>query len=80
MTVYIVIGTRQEVSQKYIGGSFEASYHKKMIMGFKSMELALKYIESKKLKTPIKNGSFSGTSYYKDGYYDMDVETVEIED
>lgn len=76
--IYVVVGETEIVSQNKIGGPFETSYDKEVVCAFFSYEKAKSYIESMKLKKPIKK-TYSGTEYYKSGYYDMEIETTGIE-
>jgi hypothetical protein len=77
--IYTVVGTTEEVGQTTIGGPFEASFHKECVIAFSTREKAENYIASQKLVKPKKESSFSGTAYYRKGYYDLEIEKVEVE-
>jgi len=76
--IYIVVGTTEEVGQSVIGGPFESSFQKECVIAFSTREKAENYIASQKLVKPKKE-SFSGTAYYRKGYYDLEIQKVEVE-
>jgi hypothetical protein len=71
--IYIIIGETEEVAQSKIGGDFESFYIKEVVGYVDSSEEAEAYIKLNRLKAPRKE-SYSGTKYYKGGYYDMTYE------
>lgn len=79
--VYIVTGTTESVGQNRIGGAFEASYSKECVAAFSTREAAEEFVKSHKLSKPVPvKFSFSGTEYFKGGFYEMEVETVAFHD
>lgn len=78
--IYVVLGTIEEIGQTYIGGDFEASYSKELVIAFNTRKQAQEYVNGQKLAKPKKDGTYSGVAYYKHGYYDLDIETVKLED
>lgn len=79
MTVYIVKGTTESVYQDRIGGDFTEHYSTELVCGFLSEAKAEEFIKDSRLTKP-KKASYSGTEYYKGGYYEMEVESVEIDE
>jgi hypothetical protein len=77
--VYIVTGTTESVEQTRIGGNFEKSYSKECVAAFNTREAAEEFVKSHKLKKPV-HFSFSGTRYFRGGFYEMEVETVAFHD
>jgi hypothetical protein len=74
--LYIVMGEIEHIAQKFIGGNFSESYSKELVAAFDTYEKAAKYVESQKLKRP-RHGTYSGTAYYRRGYYSMEIESVQ---
>lgn len=64
-TIYVISGTR-------------STFIKKCIKAFESEQEATNYINSQKLKKPRKDSTYSGKICYRDGYYDMDYEEIEL--
>ena len=77
MTVYIVIGIRENVYQDEIGGPFISHPDKELVTGFYNQKDAEDYISRNKL-AKAKKQSYGDTSYYKDGYYEMEIQEVEV--
>ena len=75
--VYIVMGDTEHIGQEFIGSIFSTSYTREPVAAFDTHEKAAKYVESKELKRPRKGGTYSGTAYYRGGYYDMKIESVQ---
>ena len=75
--LYIVMGEIENIAQKFIGGDFSASYFRIPVAAFDTYEKAVVYVESQKLKSPRKEGTYSGTEYYRGGYYTMEIEPVQ---
>jgi len=72
MTVYIIVGEIQEVSQEQIGGRFVTYNYDEIVRVFDSEEKATAFIESNRLKKPKKK-NFSGIEYYKTGHYNLEI-------
>jgi len=79
MFVYIVIGVKENVYQDKIGGPFISHKNKELICGFKTEEECIEYIKNQRLNKPKKQ-RFGDTSYYKNGYLEMEYEIVEIKE
>jgi hypothetical protein len=77
-TIYVVLGTREEVGQSVYNGPFESSFHKECVIAFSTREKAENYIASQKLVKPKKESFFSGTAYYRNDYYNLEIESVEV--
>ena len=77
MTIYVILGTRECVSQDKIGEAFVPHPTKEVVTVFTSYEKANQYILAQRLKTP-KRKSYSDTSYYKGGFYDMEIQGTEL--
>jgi hypothetical protein len=77
MIIYIVIGTTEDVYQERIDEDFTPHYNKEVVEAFTNEEDAQKLIERSRLAKP-KRTSYSGTSYYKGGYYEMGIETTSL--
>jgi hypothetical protein len=73
-TFYVVVGTREEVGQFSID---ESSFHKNCVIAFSTREKAKKYIASQKLSKP-KREAWSGAAYYRNGYYNLEIEEIEF--
>lgn len=78
MNVYVVVGTIENVYQEIIGGPFEAHPKKEIVRIFKDESAAENFVKNSQLKCPRKH-SYGDTSYYKGGYYELEVETHEVE-
>lgn len=70
---YVVVGTVEDIGQTYVGGPFEASYSKECVAVFFSRGSAEKFIVEQKLAKPRKDSTFSGTSHYRGGYCELDI-------
>ncbi len=79
MKIYIIIGITEILSQKSYDSPFLEEYEKEVVTVFKELQNAKDYIEIRRLKKP-KRASYSGTKYFKDGYYEMNIEESYIED
>lgn len=77
MTVFIVVGTRENVSQDQIGEAFVPHPQKEIVKGFFNEIDAHHFITDSRLKKP-KKPSYGDTQYYKGGYLDMEVESVSL--
>jgi len=77
MNVYIVMGEIEGVYQDEIGGPFVSHPRKEIVKVFANKQTAEYFVENCKLSKPKKE-RYGDTSYYKFGYYDMDVETWEV--
>lgn len=78
MNVYIVIGERENVYQDEIGGLFLPHPDKEIVKVFSDGESARKFVADSKL-TKGKRQPYGDTSYYRNGYYDMEIESWEVE-
>lgn len=78
MTIYIVIGTRENVFQDTVGGEFMPHPDKEIVKVFSSGEKAREFVANCKLKIPISR-TYGDTSYYQNGYYDMEIESHSVE-
>jgi hypothetical protein len=74
MQVYIVIGTKENVYQETVGGEFLPHPDKQIIRVFSSGEHARQFVATSKLAKPTRKG-YGDTSYYRGGYYDMEIES-----
>lgn len=79
MKVYIVIGTRENVHQDTIGGEFVAHPDKEIVEVFRTQEDAENFVKNRKLKKPERR-SFGDTSFYRGGYYELEIEDHEVRD
>jgi hypothetical protein len=77
MTVYIVMGEIEGVYQDEIGGPFLSHPRKEIVRVFSDKETAENWVKTCKLSKPRKD-SYGDTSYYRFGYYNMDVESHEV--
>jgi hypothetical protein len=77
MRVYIVIGTTEGVYQDEIGGPFLPHPDKEIVEVFSKQEDAENFVKNRKLKKP-ERGSYGDTSFYKGGYYELEVEEHEV--
>lgn len=75
--IYIVIGTRENVYQDEIGGPFIPHPDKELVIGFYNQRDAENYISINKLEK-VKKQLYGDTSYYKDGFYEMEIQEVEV--
>ncbi len=78
MKVYIVIGTRENVYQDEIGGPFVSHPDKEIVRVFLNDDNARKFVADNKLSKG-KRERYGDTSYYRNGYYDLEVEGWEVE-
>ena len=78
MTVYIVIGERENVYQDEIAGPFVSHPDKEIVQVFSDYANALKFVADNKLAEG-KRERYGDTSYYRNGYYDMEIESWEVE-
>ena len=78
MTIYIVIGERENVYQDEIGGPFLPHSDKEIVKVFSDGESARKFVSDSKL-TKGKRQPYGDTVYYRNGYYDMEIESWEVE-
>jgi hypothetical protein len=78
MKVYIVIGTKENVFQDEIGGPFLHHPDKEIVQVFSDYANALKFVGYNKLAKG-KRERYGDTSYYRNGYYDMEIESWEVE-
>ena len=76
-TIYIVLGEKQNVYQDQIGGDFTPHPFKEVVQAFTDYAEANKFILSQKLLAPQKK-SYGDTSYYRGGYYDMELQSTEL--
>jgi len=77
MNVYIVMGEIEGVYQDEIGGPFVSHPRKEIVRVFSDKEAAENWVKTCKLSKPRKD-SYGDTSYYRFGYYNMDVESHEV--
>ena len=68
MTVYVVVGEIEGLYQD----------EKEIVRVFSSRETAEKFVKDSKLVKPLKY-SYGDTSYYRFGYYDMEIESWDVE-
>jgi hypothetical protein len=78
MTVYVVIGERENVYQDEIGGPFVPHPDKEIVKVFSDGESARKFVADNKL-SKRKREPYGDTSYYRNGYYDLEIESWEVE-
>jgi len=78
MNVYVVIGTRENVYQERIGGEFAAHPDKEIVKIFSNEIAANDFVKNCKLKQPTRK-PYGDTSYYKNGFYDLEIETHTVE-
>jgi hypothetical protein len=78
MKVYIVIGTRENVFQDEIGGPFLPHPDKEIVQVFSDYANASKFVGDNKLAKG-KRERYGDTCYYRNGYYDMEIESWEVE-
>ena len=78
MTAYIVVGEIEGVYQDEICGPFVSHPRKEIVRVFSSRETAENWVRDCKLYKPQKD-SYGDTSYYRFGYYDMEIESWEVE-
>lgn len=76
-SIYIVLGEREGVYQDKIGEAFITHPYKEVVKAFESYEEANKFILSQRLKKP-KKMPHGDTSYYKNGFYDMEIQSTEL--
>lgn len=78
MTVYIVIGTKENVYQDEIDGPFVSHPDKEIVKVFSNDDDARKFVADNKLANG-KREPYGDTSYYRNGYYDLEIESREVE-
>ena len=78
MTVYIVIGTKENVYQDEIDGPFVSHPDKEIVKVFSNDDDARKFVADNKLAKG-KRKPYGDTSYYCNGYYDLEIESREVE-
>ncbi len=78
MNVYIVVGTKENVFQDEIGGPFLPHPDKEIVQVFSDFSDATKFVSDNKLAKG-KRERYGDTSYYRNGYYDLDIESWEVE-
>ena len=78
MTVYIVIGERENVYQDEIDGPFVSHPDKEIVRVFSNGDDARKFVADNKLAKG-KRQPYGDTVYYRNGYYDMEIESWEVE-
>jgi len=71
--VYVVIGETEEVFQITLDGPFQSIFSKEIVNVYSDKLKAENFINANKLKKPIKK-TFSGTRFYKNGYYSLEIE------
>jgi hypothetical protein len=74
MEVFIIIGTKENVYQDIIGGDFTPHPDKEIVRVFSSVDRARQFVANSKLVKPTRKG-YGDTSYYRGGYYDMEIES-----
>ena len=77
MNVYIVMGEIEGVYQDEIGGPFLSHPRKEIVKVFANQQTAEYFVDNCKLSKPKKE-SYGDTSYYKFGYYSMEIESYEV--
>lgn len=78
MTIYIVIGTKENVYQDEIDGPFVSHPDKEIVRVFSNGDDARKFVADNKLPKG-KRQPYGDTSYYTNGYYDLEIESWEVE-
>lgn len=78
MIVYVVVGEVEAVYQDEIDGAFLPHPRKEIVRVFSNKQTAEYFIQNCKLSKPKKE-RYGDTSYYKFGYYDMTLESWEVE-
>ena len=78
MMVYIVVGEVEGVYQDEIGGPFVPHPRKEIVQVFSDFSDATKFVSDNKL-TKSKRERYGDTSYYRNGYYSLEIETWEVE-
>ena len=78
MQVYIIIGTKENVYQDTIDGEFLPHPDKEIVRVFSSGEQARQFVANSKLDKPTRK-TYGDTSYYRGGYYDMEIENHTID-
>ena len=77
-TIYVVVGTTEHIAQDRIGGPFTSQYTQEVVKAFEAFKRAEEYIHQRRLAKPKKE-AYAGKMYYKGGYYEMEVQSVELE-
>jgi hypothetical protein len=78
MTVYIVVGEKENVYQDEIDGPFVSHPDKKIVKVFSDEESARKFVADNKLSKG-KREPYGDTSYYHNGYYYLEIESWDVE-
>lgn len=78
MTIYVVIGTKENVFQDTVGGEFLPHPDKEIVKVFNDGDRAREFVSDCKLKDPTRK-PYGDTIYYQYGYYDMEIETHNVE-
>jgi hypothetical protein len=78
MTIYVVIGTKENVFQDIVGGEFVAHPDKEIVRIFCNDDKAREFVKSSKLVAGTRK-SYGDTVYYSGGYYDMEIESHSVE-
>ena len=78
MNIYIVIGTKENVYQDTVGGEFLPHPDKEIVNVFSDFSDATKFVADNKLAKG-KRERYGDTCYYRNGYYDMEIESWEVE-
>jgi hypothetical protein len=78
MTIYIVIGEKENVYQDEIDGPFVSHPDKEIVRVFSNGDDARKFVADSKLSKG-KRQPYGDTSYYTNGYYDLEIESWEVE-
>lgn len=78
MNIYVVVGEIEGVYQDEIGGPFVSHPRKEIVRVFSNKQTAEYFVQNCKLLKPKKE-RYGDTSYYKFGYYDMALESWEVE-
>ena len=78
MKVYIVIGTKENIYQDEIGGPFVSHPDKEIVKVFSNDNDAIKFVADNKLAKD-KRKPYGDTSYYRNGYYGLEIENWEVE-
>ncbi len=78
MKVYIVIGETKNVYQDKIGEEFVPHPDKEIVSVFYNNNDAKEFVANSKLAKPKKE-RYGDTSYYRGGYYNLEIESHEVE-
>lgn len=77
MTIYIVIGEKENVYQDEIDGPFVPHPDKEIVAVFSDGDRARQFVQDNKL-IEGKRERYGDTSYYRNGYYDLEIESWEV--